>query len=76
MKPGNPNGWASLRRAGKGGVALQAAVSENVAAFAADLMPVLGDIRTTGHTSLRTIAHEGSGQGGVGRGVWATQRLS
>jgi DNA invertase Pin-like site-specific DNA recombinase len=56
VKLGNPNGAASLRRAGKGGVALRAAVSANAQAFAADLSPMLADIRSAGHTSLRAIA--------------------
>ena len=58
VKLGNPNGAESLRRAGKGGVALRAKVSTNAEAFAADLAPVLGDIRAAGHTSLRAIAAE------------------
>lgn len=36
----------------------RAAVSENAAAFAADLAPVLADIKSAGHTSLRAIATE------------------
>ena len=58
VKLGNPNGAASLRRACKGGEALRSAVSDNAAAFAADLAPVLADIRAAGHTSLRAIAAE------------------
>ncbi len=58
VKLGNPNGAESLRRAGKGGAALRATVSANAAAFAQDLLPVLADIRTAGHTSLRSIAAE------------------
>ncbi|MES2844727.1 MAG: recombinase family protein [Pseudomonadota bacterium] len=58
VKLGNPNRAASLRRAGKGGVALRAAVSANAAAFAQDLLPVLAEIRAAGHTSLRAIAAE------------------
>ena len=58
VKLGTPNGAASLRRAGKGGEALRSAVSANAAAFAADLAPVLADIRAAGHTSLRAIAAE------------------
>jgi DNA invertase Pin-like site-specific DNA recombinase len=53
VKLGNPNGAESIRRAGKGGVALRAAVAANAAAFAADLTPVIDDIRAAGHTSLR-----------------------
>lgn len=63
VKLGNPNGADSLRRAGKGGVALRAAVSANAAAFAADLAPVLADIRAAGHTSLRAIAAELTARG-------------
>jgi DNA invertase Pin-like site-specific DNA recombinase len=63
VKLGNPNGAESLRRAGKGGSALWATVSANAAAFAADLMPVLADIRAEGHTSLRAIAAELTSRG-------------
>jgi len=56
VKLGNPNGAASLKRAGKGGVALRAAVSANAEAFAADLAAVIADIRAGGGTSLRAIA--------------------
>lgn len=63
VKLGNPNGSASLQRAGKGGVALRATVSANAATFAADLVPVLADIRATGHTSLRAIAAELTARG-------------
>ena len=63
VKLGNPNGAASLRRAGKGGVALRAAVSANAAAFAADLAPVLADIRAGGHLSLREVAAELTARG-------------
>jgi len=60
---GNPNGAESLGRAGKGGAALRAAVSANAAAFAADLAPMLADIRAEGHTSLRAIATELTARG-------------
>jgi DNA invertase Pin-like site-specific DNA recombinase len=63
VKLGNPNGAASLRRAGKGGSELRATVSANAAAFAADLAPVLADIRAEGHTSLRAIAAELTARG-------------
>jgi DNA invertase Pin-like site-specific DNA recombinase len=58
VKLGNPNGAQSLRRAGSGGVSLRGAVSANAAAFAADLAPVLADIRAAGHVSLRAISAE------------------
>ena len=63
VKLGNPKGAASRRRAGKGGGALRAAVSANAAAFAADLAPVLADIRAAGHTSLRAVAAELTARG-------------
>lgn len=72
VKLGNPNGAESLRRAGKGGAALRATVSANAAAFAADLVPVLGDILAEGHISLRAIAAELTARGIVTRrgGAW------
>ncbi len=77
MKLGNPNGAASLRRAGKGGVALRTTVSANAAAFAADLAPVLADIRSAGHTSLRAIAAELTQRGIRTRrgGAWQVSNL-
>lgn len=63
VKLGNPNGAASLRRAGKGGAALRAAVSANAAVFVADLAPVIADIRDGGQTSLRAIATELTARG-------------
>jgi DNA invertase Pin-like site-specific DNA recombinase len=63
VKLGNPNGAASLRRAGKGGAALRAAVSANALAFAADLAPVLDDIGAAGHSSFRAIAAELTSRG-------------
>lgn len=61
VKLGNPNGAESLRRAGNGGAALRATVSANAAAFAADLAPVLADIRSTGQANLIAPESEGSG---------------
>ncbi len=63
VKPGKPNGAASLRRAGKGGVALRTAVSANAVSFAKDLGPVVADIREAGHISLRAIAAELTARG-------------
>ena len=56
VKRGNPDGAASLRRAGKGGVALRAAVSTNADGFAKDLAAVIADIQIQGAISLRAIA--------------------
>lgn len=58
MRLGNPNRAASLRRAGKGGAALRAAVTANADAFAADLAAVIADILAAGHVSLRAKAAE------------------
>ena len=58
MKHGNPNGAAALRRAGKGGAALRAAVVRNADTHARDLAPVIADIRAAGATTLRAIAAE------------------
>ena len=58
VKLGNPNGAASLRRAGMGGVALRMTVVANADRFAADLAGVVRDIRASGATSLRAIAAE------------------
>lgn len=63
VKLGNPNGAASLRRAGKGGAALRGVVAANADQFAKDLAPVLVDIRVAGHTSLRAMAAELTARG-------------
>ena len=72
VKLGNPNGAAALQRAGKGGVALRATVSANADRFAADLAPVIADIRAAGHVSLRAIAAELNARGMMTRrgGTW------
>ena len=63
VKLGNPNGAEALRRAGKGRVALRAEVATNAAAFAADLVPVLAEIRAAGQMSLREVAAELTARG-------------
>jgi DNA invertase Pin-like site-specific DNA recombinase len=77
VKLGNPNGAASLRRAGKGGVALRKAVSANADRFAAELEPVLRDIRAEGHVSLRAMAAELNRRGMQTRrgGVWQVSNV-
>ena len=60
---GNPNGAAALRRAGKGGAPLRAAIARNADRHARDLAPVVADIRAGGATSLRTIAAELNARG-------------
>ena len=63
---------AALRRAGKGGGALRAAVTANADRHARDLASVNDDIRTGGATSLRAIAAELNGRGMLTRpgGQW------
>lgn len=78
VKLGNPNGAASLRRAAKGGAALHAAVSANAATFAADIAPVIEDIRAAGYASLRAIAAELTARGIRTRrgGKWGVGNVS
>ena len=72
VRLGNPNGAAALRRAGKGAVALRAAVVANADRHARDLAPVVADIRAGGATSLRAIAGELNARGMLTRrgGRW------
>ena len=72
MRLGNPNGAAALRRAGKGGAPLRAAIACNADRHAQDLAPVVDDIRCGGATSLRTIADELNARGMLTRrgGRW------
>ena len=48
VRLGNPNGAAALRRAGKGGAPLRAAIARNADRHAQDLAPVVEDIRAEG----------------------------
>lgn len=57
-KLGNPNGAASLQRASKGNVAAVDALRAGAAERAADLAPVIADIRAGGAASLPAIARE------------------
>ena len=45
VRIGNPNGAAALRRAGKGGAPLRAAIARNADRHVQDLAPVVADIR-------------------------------
>jgi DNA invertase Pin-like site-specific DNA recombinase len=56
VRLGNPNGAAALKRAGKGGAPLRAAVRANADRHAQDLAPVLEELRMQGVTSLRCLA--------------------
>ena len=53
-----PNGADTLRRAGKGAVALRTALRGNADRFAEGLPPAIEAIRAAGHLSLRDIAKE------------------
>jgi DNA invertase Pin-like site-specific DNA recombinase len=53
---GNPNGAAALKRAGKGNADGVKAVMTNAAARAADMAPVIDDMRANGITSLERLA--------------------
>ena len=77
VKLGNPNGAASLRRAGKGGVALRAAVSGNADCFETDFAGVVADIRSSGAASLRAIATQLNVRGIVTRrgGMWQVSNV-
>ena len=69
---GNPNGAASLRRAGKGNGAALEAVKAGAAERASDLAPIVADIQAGGATSLPAIARELNERGIVTArgGVW------
>jgi hypothetical protein len=58
VRLGNPNGAAALRRSGKGGAPLRAAITKNADRHALDLAPVVEDIRAGGAISPRAIAAE------------------
>ena len=77
VKLGNPNGAESLRRAGKGAVALRRAVVANADRFAEGLAPVLADIRAQGQTTLREMASELNGRGMLTRrgGRWQVSNV-
>ncbi len=77
VKLGNPNGAAALRRAGKGGVALRAAVRANAHQNAADLAEVVAEIRAAGATSLREMAQALTARGMMTRrgGAWRVSNV-
>lgn len=53
---GNPNGAAALRRAGKGNTASRIVASANADRHATDLLPIVGQLRAEGITSLGGLA--------------------
>jgi hypothetical protein len=62
---------------GKGGVPLRAAVRANAERFAADFAPVVADISTAGHLSLRAIAAKLNARGMMTRrsGRWSVENV-
>jgi DNA invertase Pin-like site-specific DNA recombinase len=55
---GNPNGAAAIRRAGKGNAAAVVAIKAAADEHAANLAPIIDDIRGNGITSYKAIARE------------------
>jgi DNA invertase Pin-like site-specific DNA recombinase len=74
---GNPMG-AKAFGTYKGNGAAIAAIKARSRAFAADVMPIVDDIRGDGHTSLRAIAKELNERGIVTArgGKWGPQSVS
>jgi DNA invertase Pin-like site-specific DNA recombinase len=62
-KLGNINGAAALRRAGKGNAAAVGAIKASADRHAADVLPVIKDIRAAGTGSLKGIAAELNARG-------------
>jgi DNA invertase Pin-like site-specific DNA recombinase len=56
VRLGNPNGAQALRRAGKGNAAALAAIKDGADRHAADLAPVIRQLRAEGHGSYRQLA--------------------
>jgi DNA invertase Pin-like site-specific DNA recombinase len=56
VRLGNPNGAAALRRAGKGNEAALNAIKSAANRHAADLLPVIEELRREGRQSLRQLA--------------------
>ena len=54
---GNPNGAASLRRAGKGNQSAVRAITEKATSRAGSLRPVIDELRNSGITSLNALAN-------------------
>lgn len=77
VRLGNPNGAEALRRAGKGAVALRAAVVGNANRHAQDLRAVVEDIRAEGAVSLRAIAAALNARGMMTRrgGQWQVSNV-
>ena len=71
VRLGNPDGAEALRRAGKGGAPLRAAISPTPNGMT-DLAPVVEDVWACGATSLRAIAAELNARGMLTRrgGRW------
>ena len=72
VRLGNLNGAAALKRAGKGGAPLRAAIARNANRHAQDLAPVVADLIANGRTSLGAMASELNDRGMLTRrgGCW------
>jgi hypothetical protein len=77
VRLGNPNGAEALRRAGRGAVALRAAVVGNADRHAEDLRAVVEDIKSEGMVSLRAIAAALNARGMLTRrgGPWQVSNV-
>lgn len=77
QKLGNPMG-AKAFGPYKGNKAAVTAIKAKAKAFAADIMPIIGDIHTAGNTSLRAIAAELNDRGIMTArgGKWGPQSVS
>ena len=58
MKLGNPNGARALRGKQIGNADAVASIKAKAAQRAADLSGIMGDIKRSGITTIRAIAHE------------------
>ena len=58
VKLGNPNGAAALKRSGKGNMDGVREIKRKADVFAADLEPIVDDIKTSGVNSLGSMANE------------------
>jgi hypothetical protein len=78
VRLGNPNGIEEIRRAGKGGAPLRAAIARNADRHARGLEPVVQDVRAGGATSSRAIAIELNERGMLTRrgGRWDVSKVA
>ena len=77
VKLGNPNGAEALMRAGKGALALRAALRANANRHAADLAEAVADVHADGAVRLRAVAHALNARGMRTRrgGLWQVSNV-